>query len=101
MEIKFLDVNAHPGGLYAIKAVVGGDIKMLSDAKLRPEDYELTVKKKNKKRSHDANAYYWTIVGEKPGAKKLAEALNYKITIITEGHFAKMLSESELEDKEV
>ncbi len=40
----------------------------------------------------------YLIVGEKPGAKKLATALDYKITMITEGHFAKMLSEGEISD---
>ena len=36
----------------------------------------------------------YLIVGEAPGAKKLSTALNYGTKIITEGHFAKMLSES-------
>lgn len=42
----------------------------------------------------------YLIVGAAPGAKKLATALNYGTKIITESHFAKMLSECEAEDKE-
>ena len=38
----------------------------------------------------------YLIVGEAPGTKKLSTALSYGITKITEGHFAKMLSESEI-----
>ena len=36
----------------------------------------------------------YLIVGEAPGTKKLSTALNYGTKIITEGQFAKMLSES-------
>ena len=38
----------------------------------------------------------YLIVGEAPGRKKLSMALSLGITIITEGHFAKMLAESEV-----
>lgn len=40
------------------------------------------------------------IVGEAPGTKKLATALSYGTKIITEGHFAKMLSESEVDGED-
>ena len=42
----------------------------------------------------------YLIVGEAPGAKKLSTALNYGTKIITEGHFAKMLSESAVEEED-
>ncbi len=42
----------------------------------------------------------YLIVGESPGAKKLATALSFGTAIITEGHFAKMLSESNVGDDE-
>ena len=42
----------------------------------------------------------YLIVGEAPGAKKLSTALSYGTKIITEGHFAKMLGESEMDDGE-
>ena len=42
----------------------------------------------------------YLIVGEAPGAKKLATALSNGTTIITEGHFAKMLSECEMTEKD-
>ena len=38
----------------------------------------------------------YLIVGADPGAKKLGTALNYGTTILTEGHFARMLSDSEM-----
>ena len=37
----------------------------------------------------------YLLVGEAPGAQKLSAALSYGTRIITEGHFAKMLAESE------
>ena len=43
----------------------------------------------------------YLIVGEAPGTKKLSAALNYGTKIITEGHFAKMLGDSDVgEDEE-
>ena len=42
----------------------------------------------------------YLIVGEAPGAKKLSTALNYGTKIITEGHFAKMLSDSAVDEEE-
>ncbi len=42
----------------------------------------------------------YLIVGEAPGTKKLSTALNYGTKIITEGHFAKMLSESAVAEEE-
>ncbi len=42
----------------------------------------------------------YLVVGENPGTKKLATALSYGIKILTEGHFAKMLATSEVEDEE-
>lgn len=42
----------------------------------------------------------YLIVGEAPGTKKLATALSYGTKIITEGHFAKMLSESEVDGED-
>lgn len=41
----------------------------------------------------------YLIVGESPGTKKLSTALNNGTKIITEGHFAKMLSESEITEE--
>ena len=64
MDIKFLDVHAHTGGLYSMTAVVGGDIKTLSQAKIKPEEYELIIRKKTHKRSLDANSYYWLLVNK-------------------------------------
>lgn len=43
------------------------------------------------------NTSYLT-VGEAPGAKKPATAPRFGAKIITEGHFAKMLAESEAEE---
>ena len=40
----------------------------------------------------------YLIVGEAPGAKKLAAALSFGTKIITEGHFTKMLAESAVEE---
>lgn len=40
----------------------------------------------------------YLIVGEAPGAKKLATALDFGTKIITDGHFTKVLAESEVEE---
>lgn len=69
MTIKYLDLHPHTGGLFTVTAVVGGDVKTLTEARLKPEDYELTCKKKSKKRSLDANGYYWVLL------QKLARVL--------------------------
>ena len=42
----------------------------------------------------------YLIVGEAPGTKKLSTALSCGTKIITEGHFAKMLAESEMTEEE-
>lgn len=42
----------------------------------------------------------YLIIGEAPGTKKLATALGFGTKIITEGHFAKMLSDSEVGEEE-
>ncbi len=43
----------------------------------------------------------YLIVGENPGAEKLSTALKLGKTIITEGHFARMLAESEVDESGV
>lgn len=73
MILRYLDLKPHPGGKSKITAVVDSDIgrtaKELSQAIFKPEEYELTISKIKKKRSNDANAYYWKLVD------KLAAAL--------------------------
>ena len=71
MTIKWMDVKPHPGGLVKITAVVDGDIQVIakqaSEAISKP--HSLIIQAESKKRSLDANAYYWTLIG------KLASAL--------------------------
>lgn len=73
MKLKYLDLKPHAGGMTKITAVVDSEIagvaKHISDAVFHPEEWDLTVSKVKKKRSNDANAYYWKLVD------KLAAAL--------------------------
>ena len=73
MILKYLDIKPHAGGMSKITAVVDCEIgraaKDLNQAIFKPEEYELTISKIKKKRSNDANAYYWKLVD------KLASAL--------------------------
>ena len=69
--IKWIDVKPHPGGLVKITAVVDGNIedyaKQASEAVSKP--HRLIIQAETKKRSLDANAYYWVLIG------KIASAL--------------------------
>lgn len=64
--IQWIEVTRHPGGLTRISAVTDGDIvqlardaeKALSD----PKHYRIEISKIKKKRSLDANAYYWELL---------------------------------------
>lgn len=74
MDIKFIQLNNHPGGLAKITAVVDADKgilgEMVSKAAEHPEQFELELKKKRSKRGLTANAYYWVLTD------KLAKALS-------------------------
>lgn len=75
MRIRHIGMTAHPGGLTKLTVVVEGDRSqigaMVMDANEDPDEkpFELEIKRVRKKRSLDANAYYWVLVG------KLAQAL--------------------------
>ena len=73
MKLKYLDLKPHAGGMTKITAVAESDIarsaKLYSEAVFHPEEWEITISKVKKKRSGDANAYYWKLVD------KLAAAL--------------------------
>ena len=64
MKIKYIECKSHPGGLVKITAVVEGDIKAIANDILQTKsgDYELRIEKVKKKRSLDANSYYWVLV---------------------------------------
>jgi len=66
-------MSAHSGGLTRIVAVVDGDRKTISElvnkAAEKPDIWELKINKERKRRSLDANAYYWSLID------KLARAL--------------------------
>lgn len=71
--LKWLDLKPHPGNMTKITAVVAQPIsqsaKSWDKAIFSPEEWELTIAKRKKKRSNDANAYYWSLVD------KIADAM--------------------------
>ena len=73
MELKYIQLNNHPGGLAKVTAVVDADKSILGElvnkAAEHPDQYELTITKKKTKRGLTANAYYWVLT------EKLAKAL--------------------------
>lgn len=74
MELKYIQLNNHPGGLAKITAVVDADKALLgeliSKATEHPDQYELEISRKKSKRGLTANAYYWVLTA------KLAKALS-------------------------
>ena len=68
MELKYIQLNNHPGGLAKITAVVDADKailgEMVTKAAEHPDQYELELKKKKTKRGLTANAYYWVLTSQ-------------------------------------
>lgn len=66
MILRYLDIKPHAGGMTKITAVVNNPIaataKAVNEAIFHPEEWELTISKIKKKRSNDANSYYWKLV---------------------------------------
>lgn len=80
MDIKYITMTSHPGNLTRIISVVEGDKTAIAEdvrlATEHPEKWELVLKKKEKKRSKDANAYMWELI------EKIAKATGSdKITV--------------------
>lgn len=73
MILRYLDIKPHAGNMTKIVAVVDNPIantaKAVNGAIFTPAEWELNISKIKKKRSNDANAYYWKLVD------KLASAL--------------------------
>lgn len=66
MDIKYITMSSHPGGLIRLVCVLEGDktliaedVRMASD---EPDKWEILLQKKKKKRSLDANAYMWKLI---------------------------------------
>lgn len=83
MDIKHLTISAHPGGYSRLVAVVdqrpediASETEGLSE---KPEEWELTIRKKKKSRSLDANGYAWVLIDKI--AKKIGSD---KITVYRE-----------------
>ncbi len=66
MNIRYIDLKNHTGGLSKLTIVVDGDKSTLGELvgkiKTEPEKYELELKKIRQKRGLTANAYYWVLV---------------------------------------
>lgn len=73
MNIRYIQLNNHSGGLSRLTVVVDGDKTALGELvgkiQTEPEKYELELKKISHKRGLTANAYYWVLVD------KMARAL--------------------------
>lgn len=68
MVIKHIGMAAHPGGLTKLNIVVSGDRKEIGEMVMRANEdpdekpWELEIHKQRKKRSLDANSYYWVLL---------------------------------------
>ncbi len=64
MTIQYIDVRPQAGGMVRVTAVVDGDVQSVSKAceKAKQRPCELVIKQIMKKRSLDANAYYWVLL---------------------------------------
>lgn len=66
MNIRYIQLNNHTGGLSKLTIVVDGDKSVLGELvgkiQVDPSKYELEIKKVTHKRGLTANAYYWTLV---------------------------------------
>lgn len=73
MNIKYIELNNHTGGLSRLTVIVDADKRQLSElvnkAQCDPDKYEVEIKRASKKRGLTANAYYWVLV------EQLAKAL--------------------------
>lgn len=66
MNIRYIDLKNHTGGLSRLTVVVDGDksyiAELVGKVQKEPEKYELELKKLHNRRGLTANAYYWTLV---------------------------------------
>ena len=66
MNIRYIELKNHSGGLSRLTIVVDGDKTQLGELvgkiQAEPEKYELELKKIRHKRGLTANAYYWSLV---------------------------------------
>ena len=76
MKIRHIGMTSHPGGLTKLNVVVDGDRFQIADMVMKANEdpdekpWELKLLKIKTKRSLDANAYYWVLIG------KLAQRLH-------------------------
>lgn len=73
MKLKHIDMKPSAGGYTRLTIVVDGDKStiggIVSKAQIKPDEYEVEIKKIRHKRGLTANAYYWVLV------EKLAKAI--------------------------
>lgn len=73
MNVKYIDMTAHPGGLTKLTIVVDGDRTnigtIVGKVQGAPDKYEVDLRRIRSKRGLTANAYYWAL------ADKLSKAL--------------------------
>ena len=75
MIIKYSEIHDHPGGLFRLTFVVSEERSRIFPLmeKVKEGEWELDIKPKTKKRSMDANAYYWSL------AEQLAKVLRTSV----------------------
>ena len=83
MDIRHIEMVAQPGGFSKLTAVVSGDRTQIANdvrsANFEPGEWEITISKKRRKRSLDANGYAWVLIG------KIADAIDSdKISVYKE-----------------
>lgn len=66
MDIRFVEMTAHPGGLTRLTITVAGDRTEIANVVNRvqrdPDKWTLGFHKRSHKRGLTANAYYWVLV---------------------------------------
>lgn len=91
MELKYIQLNNHPGGLAKITAVVDADKailgEMVTKAAEHPDQYELELKKKKTKRGLTANAYYWVLTSQLAKALQTSKDEMHRELVLRYGAF--------------
>lgn len=80
-ELMFTDAKLEAGWLMVKPLYTDLGKAMAIVRKMKPKTYDLTVKEHKKKRSLDANAYAWVLIGKLADAMRIPPNIVYKNAI--------------------
>ena len=80
MRCRLVDLSISLGGKQRLTIELDGDFRSEWD-RLREKDCEVSVKKYQKKRSNDANAYAWLLIDRIARAKRITKTEVYRNAI--------------------